>query len=319
MNSLGRGGTIQSVMFAETVIASAWDSVLMATTSPSLADLRKAIGETVDVLRSALDGDTAKVRAILAFTGIATGGRSIKTPWGMLRPITEDERRSAPSMLEGGVSGTDSEGRSVTVSYAGEVVLDTTLPFGITVHPWKPGEEFPAPPPLQMLSGATALRRRSEAIQLGVLLAADRPVGQWATARFAWQWIADPTSQGRSIGWTDPRSSPGFMPTELSSDECEAVESWCELVEEHWSPRVDIAVRRVLSAAHARADPADRLVDSVIAWENLFGTSEGEPRLRISAAMAWLLARSGTERQDLQQDQAALRRPQQDCSWCKLQ
>ena len=92
------------------------------------------------------------------------------------------------------------------------------------------------------------------------------------------------------------------MPTELSSGECEAVEFWCELVEAHWSPRVDIAVRRVLSAAHARADPADRLVDSVIAWENLFGTSEGEPRLRISAAMAWLLARSGVERQDLQRE-----------------
>jgi hypothetical protein len=47
-----------------------------------------------------------------------------------------------------------------------------------------------------------------------------------------------------------------------------------------------------------RAEPADRLVDSVIAWENLFGTSEGEPRLRISAAMAWLLAGDAATRRE---------------------
>ena len=38
----------------------------------------------------------------------------------------------------------------------------------------------------------------------------------------------------------------------------------------------------------------------MIAWENLFGTSEGEPRLRITAAMAWLLEQDPTSREALQ-------------------
>jgi hypothetical protein len=301
-NSLGRGGTIQSVMFGETLIHAAWDLAIMSTSSPSLADLYHAISASVDVLRSAISGRPTETRALLAFTGITTSGRSIETPWGPLRPITDHERASAPSMLDGAVSGTDSEGRSVTVSYAGEVVLDTALPFALTVHEWAAGDEFPARPSSEQLKGSRALRRRSEGLQLAVLLATERPAGQWATARFTWHWIADPTAQGRSIGWADPRSSPGFMPTELSEEECEALRDWCNLIDAEWSSAVDIAVRRVLSAAQVRTDPSDRLVDSVIAWENLFGTSEGEPRLRISSAMAWLLADTAAVRADLQRE-----------------
>lgn len=301
-NSLGRGGTIQSVMFGATLIRAAWDLATMSTASPSLGDLYWTTSTSADVLRSAIAGRPTEIRALLAFTGITTSGRSIRTPWGDLRPITEGERISAPAMLEGAVSGTDSEGRSVTVSYAGEVVLDTALPFALTVHTWRAGDEFPDAPSLEQLGGSKALRRRIEAIQLAVLLAVERPAGQWATARFAWHWIADPTAQGRSTGWGDPRSSPAFMPTVLSEGECEALEHWCDLIEANWSPPVDIAVRRVLSAAQARTDPSDRLVDSVIAWENLFGTSEGEPRLRISSAMAWLLADTAAGRTDVQSE-----------------
>ena len=299
-NSLGRGGTIQSVMFGETLIQASWDLATMSVPSPSLTSLYEAIGSSVDVLRSAISGRSTETRALLAFTGITTSGRSIETPWGVLRPITDDERSSAPSMLEGAVSGTDSKGKNVTVSYAGEVVLDTALPFALTVHEWQVGDEFPDARFPEQLEGAKALRRRSEGLQLAVLLAVERPPGRWATARFAWHWIADPTAQGRSIGWADPKSSPAFMPTELSAEECEGLRGWCNLIERHWVSTVDIAVRRVLSAAQTRSDPSDRLVDSVIAWENLFGTTEGEPRLRISSAMAWLLADSAPDRIDLQ-------------------
>lgn len=301
-NSLGRGGTIQSVLFGETLIQAAWDLAIMSTSSPSLADLYQAISTHVDVLRAAIAGKPIETRALLAFTGITTSGRSIETPWGSLRPITPDERSSAPSILDGSVSGTDSEGRSVTVSYAGEVVLDTSLPFALTVHEWRAGGEFPDAPSLKQMKGSQALRRRSDGLQLAVLLAVERPAGQWATARFAWHWIADPTAQGRSTGWSYPKSSPGFMPTELSQEECEALQVWASLIEANWSPTIDIAVRRVLSAAQARNDPSDRLVDSVIAWENLFGTSEGEPRLRISSAMAWLLAENAANRGALQRE-----------------
>lgn len=41
-------------------------------------------------------------------------------------------------------------------------------------------------------------------------------------------------------------------------------------------------------------------MDSVIVWENLFGTSQGESTFRISAALAWLLAPDVESRLELQ-------------------
>jgi hypothetical protein len=300
--SLGSGGTIQSVMFGETVIGSAWELARMATSSAYLPDLYDSIDATVNVLRAAVAGDAVQVPAFIYFTGFTTGGRTIDTPWGALRPITETEREAAPSALEGRVSGSGAEGQSVTVSYAGEVVLTAQFPFWVRSSAWSPGDEFPEHPEPATMTGASALRRCTEGIQLAVLLAGDRPVGEWATARFAWQWIADPTTQGRAIGWADTRSSPGFMPHELSDEECEEVSRWATLIDSQWKSRIDIAIRRMLSAAQQRTDPADRLVDSVIALENLFGTIEGEPRFRVSSAMAWLLGGDAADRRSLQSE-----------------
>ena len=50
----------------------------------------------------------------------------------------------------------------------------------------------------------------------------------------------------------------------------------------------------MVQAATDRSDPSDALVDAVIAWENLVGSRRGEPTLRVSAALAWLLD-PGTE------------------------
>lgn len=150
------------------------------------------------------------------------------------------------------------------------------------------------------IRGADSLQRIIEGVQLAVLLATDRPVDGWVTARLAWTWTADPLGHGPHTSWAEVRSSLGFMPTELRSEECDSVGEWARLISTNWTTRIDIAVRRLIGAANTRTDLADRLVDAVIVWENLFGTSQGEPRLRISSAMAWLLSDSATAREDLQ-------------------
>ncbi|MDP8931854.1 MAG: HEPN domain-containing protein [Actinomycetota bacterium] len=298
-NSLGRGGSIQSVMFGATVISAAWNAATMVSETPLLIDLLRTIDANVDIIREAVDDRQPPVRALLVFTGLMTdGGATVETPWGTLRPLNEIERRASPPLLEGAVSGTGQDGKSVTVSYGGELVLDSTLPYGLVVKSWKAMEKgFPDFPPVK---GAGSLRRRLEGVQLAVLLAVERVAGSWATARPAWQWVADPLSQGRGLSWNDTRTPPGFMPYELTENDCHHIGEWTARIDRHWEPHVDIAVRRVLSAVHARTDPSDRLVDAVIAWENLFGTSEGEPRFRITSSMAWLLGADGASRVSLQ-------------------
>jgi hypothetical protein len=298
--SLGRGGSIQDVMFGEMVIASAWGVVVTTIDHPTLIELIAQVHKGVDTLREAMSGGAPNVPGRVVFTGFTLrDATSIPTPWGQLRPLADWERELAPPVLEGAMSGTDQQGNQVTVSYAGEMVLEVALPYAVVVDAG--ADLMPDnPPKWPNIRGADALRRGIEGVQLAMLLATERPPGSWVTARHAWTWLGDPFGHGSNLGWSDTRSQPGFMPCALSPDECTSVADWAGLIDAHWTPRLDIAVRRFLSAANSRTDMADRLVDAVIVWENLFGTSQGEPRLRISAALAWLLEKDSAERETLQ-------------------
>ena len=287
-------------MFGEMVIASAWDTVKMTSKIPSQEDLLKRVQHNVDVLRLASAGKNASIPARLVFTGFTTSeSREITTPWGRLRPLAAWERSLAPASLEGAVTGTGADGKQVTVSYAGEMVLETELPYAIRIDA-VPDWASPAIPSWRPMQGYDTLRRRLEGVQLAAMLSTDREPGSWVTARLAWSWTGNPLGHGGNTGWGDPRGPIGFMPAVLSVEECADFEEWATRVDASWTGRIDIAVRRLLNAANARTDMADRLVDSVIVWENLFGTSQGEPRLRISAALAWLLEGDSAAREELQ-------------------
>lgn len=296
-SSLGSGSTLQTVLFAEVIVRSAWAAAAMTVRQPSVEDLGREVLTHLDAVRRAARGDEAHVRALIAFTGFTTkDGANIQTPWGHLRPLTERENELTPPSLEGAVSGTHPDGTHVTVSYAGELILDTQLPYALVGTPHRLDE----PRHMPSFAAADDFRHRIEAVQLAGLLAVDRPAGSQLIARVAWIQIADPLAHGPRMQWSDTRTAPSFFPHQLSHDECASYGRWCELIRRHRAPPIEIAIRRVISAAHIRTEPADRLVDAVIAWENLFGTSEGEPRLRISAAMAWLLADSVSTREQLQ-------------------
>jgi len=64
---------------------------------------------------------------------------------------------------------------------------------------------------------------------------------------------------------------------------------------------IRIAQRRLVSAL-SRSDPVDGFVDAVVAWENLFGSRQGELGFRISTAMASLLSGDANERLRLQRE-----------------
>ena len=298
LSSLGRGGSFQDVMFGEMVIASAWGMASMTRPDVNVVQLTEQININLAVLRDAVNGGQPRLPARLVFTGFTTqDATAIGTPWGPLRPMHDWERRLAPLDLVGSVSTTNAEGGSVTVSYAGEMVLETTAPYALVVVPIADVENRQTVWPKVM--ERDSLRRRQEVLELATLLGTDQPTGSWVTAKWAWSWTGDPFGHGGVVGWTDTRS-PSFTPHELTPAECEAIGVWAELIHRRWKPRLDIAVRRLLSAANVRTDMADRLVDSVIVWENLFGTAQGEPRLRISAALAWLLGHDAAAREQLQ-------------------
>jgi hypothetical protein len=63
--------------------------------------------------------------------------------------------------------------------------------------------------------------------------------------------------------------------------------------------KIRIAIRRILSSINGRMNPIDGFVDSVIAWENLFG-GDAELSYRISISISKLLEESQQRRLELQ-------------------
>lgn len=299
-DSFGHGRTTQDLGFPEELILASWDMARMTMEEPGVADLVEIVGLNLNRLREAVAGGSPLVPVKLVFTGFRSrDGSAIPTPWGVLRPIHEWERRFTPRDLQHSISGTNDDGHEVLVSYGGEMVLDMQIPYRLEVS------GFPGPDPSDDDGFMAAVRRLSptpsiewvkDAVALALVMAVDRPVGSWVVSRLAWIWRADPMGRGHGIGgWNDTQRGPGFMPYELSTDDSHSVERWCVLIAQHWTGQLDVAVRRLLSASDNRSNAADRLVDSVIVWEALFGTRQGESGLRISAAMAWLLAEDSVD------------------------
>jgi hypothetical protein len=90
------------------------------------------------------------------------------------------------------------------------------------------------------------------------------------------------------------------------------LEEWSSRLEAIHHRRVDLAVRRLLSAVSYRTDPADRLIDAAVALENLFGTRQGEVTFRIAAATARLLGSDFDERVSTQREVTRLYRIRSD-------
>jgi hypothetical protein len=101
------------------------------------------------------------------------------------------------------------------------------------------------------------------------------------------QIVVNPLSGG-AIGWSLPSSSqsPGGV-CDIDQEIAVAASRWgtrlAALPDELW-----FGCRRLLSAATARADPVDGLVDAVITWENMFGSGTGI-RVTVATALAHLL------------------------------
>ncbi len=83
--------------------------------------------------------------------------------------------------------------------------------------------------------------------------------------------------------------------------EHDEVRRWCDNFARFYNSSVGVAVERILSAATERQQPADILIDAVMAWENLVGT-EVETSFRVTAALVCLLESDASKRQKMLRD-----------------
>ncbi|MBP2705398.1 hypothetical protein JOL79_16405 [Microbispora sp. RL4-1S] len=300
--STGQGGTLQLLMIPHIILNLTWRHIEDNASSPE-AFAVQAVRE-LQLIRAALSGRPRSISAKFAFTGIILPpGSQFDIDGGQVRPFTEAEKRLAPPSLDGQVSSTDSSGNTTVANYAGDVVVEYKIPYRVRIerHDATEANSFPEDmrPPIALGKMLTRLR-------FSLMLAVEREFRVQLIP--TWTYFDDPLSTGINLSWNDPRQGAGFVPTQLSEEE---VRAWSELYRRLNAPeveRIDLALSRILRAVAERRDPGDVLIDSVIAWENLFGTREGEPTFRITMSLATLLETEPAAREKLRSSLSSIYR-----------
>jgi hypothetical protein len=294
--STGRSSGIQIELFGSTLINSGWRfAKLRQAAIPNIDQYLEATLDQLHLIRDALEGKGVRVPAVFAFTGVSLPSASeISVPNGKMRCADERDEGVSPSSLEGKISTQNNDGETVTLNYSGDVVYETTIRYKLLRGHYD--DEWPTG-----FNGLKDIPRRIENIQLGLTISKgfnpDNPILAIPT----WNYIHDPLAHGYEVSWNDPRRGKPFVPFSLSEEDLVPWQHSADLIGERRGTSIDVAIRRTIRAVAERQDYSDALVDAVIAWENLVG-ARGDTTLRVTGALAWLLATDADNRSDLQSE-----------------
>jgi hypothetical protein len=286
--SLGTGRSVQLSMLAHDLMVA---TLFQLTLEGDFEHAGFINGSALQLrtLRRLLAGERISVRCSIAFVGAELRGGPLETPWGTLRKPTTGEldlRADTP------------------VAHSQELVLATKVPLEVRIGREPPSDGVLGPTPFaeEVASTYASLQQKADLLALTLLLGLQRqPVV--AIAR-TWTVVENPLNQGPSLSWS--QNAVPLHPHVLESDDRRRIRTWANRIDRHYSDRIEIAVKRTLSSLTTRWDATDRLIDAVVALENLFGTGSGELAFRISAGCAYLLEREPGRRIEIQKEVARL-------------
>lgn len=275
------GGGVR--MSAASIVGSIFSSALL-----QMYYLRLDFNETVFVrtvlesfeeLRRALAGELVRAHVVHGIAGIAlSDANQVRTVWGTLR--------SAPKISE--LDWLEFGYRPRTASLLVEPRL-LRIRFDRTANPSSNSEEV-----------SSAQRDPRILFPLACTLAAKDPANP-STPSITWSAFVLPFQGGSSYSTNVLTPSP--RSAMVVDDNIAQIEEWARIVDRAHLPTVDIAARRLISACAHRFDPSDALIDAVMVWETLAGTSS-ETTFRVTAALVKLIESDRTRRSDLRRELA---------------
>jgi hypothetical protein len=243
----------------------------------------RTVLEGFEELRRAVRGERVRAYAITGLARVSLPeGVQISTPWGVIRPaqsVTSKMAQSMPDYLEPKTSCILAEPRLIPVKF-----------------------DRAASPVYSFDAADTAPSRSNYLLPLACALASKDPSTPVAPL-ITWSTLLLPFQGGFS--YSSPLLPRNFGAEVSLSDRVAEIEEWARTVDRAHVPSVDIAARRVVSAIAHRLDRSDALIDAVMVWENLVGTST-EVTFRVSAALAKLLEGDAAKRRTLRNDLSAI-------------
>ncbi len=285
MASSGNGGTMQLATFPSTLVVNSFELMRMRGEF-SLESFANATEYTVSTIRQCIKGDVVNVPVFLGFNNISVDKvGEIKTEWGILRPITEGISELTPN----NTSTTNIDGKTYNLGF----VLESTYPYKVNFGEAIKKAKFPK----ELNEATVQLNKITENLSLSFSLACERVPAVGMSS--AWTVKFNPLSHGTSISWNSVQNSPARFHILENGKELDELLKWSDLLKNVEDSKIRIALRRILSAINQRNDPIDGFIDTVIAWENLFG-GNAELKFRISVSIAKLLGNNEAEKLELQ-------------------
>ncbi len=294
--NVGSGGDLQAAMVPEFVLGGAWRRIKRDRPTPEVfvEGATSQLRLVLDLLRGSVKPITAKFA--LAGVLLPDDVERVELPDASLESVTTADRELSPESLRQQLTGTDSSGNTTVINYDGDIILRLDFPLKVRAMLPVPPAERPIMWPDDMRI-PEAVDRSVERLRFSLILGVDRhPRVQLVPT---WRYFDDPFGYGLVTTWFDPRNAAGLVPTRLTNSELESWVEWYGLLSNPHLDKIGLAVTRILRAVGERREATDVLVDAVIAWENMFGTSEGEPTLRVTASLALLLEDNLAERKKL--------------------
>lgn len=310
--STGASRDIYLKFFSAAVIELAWwEARLDLVGLPTTRQLLTRMPLVIDNLRTLARGQSIAVAARVGFSGTAlhrwthivtrvgtlraeTAGDVWYIPGPARRPAFETSAKppdlpSTPSFFEAFGEDRFFLEPTIAIEYAAPALLATTLDVTLQVA-------RKASPSASSTDCQTLLAHKVEAVQLGILTTScDQPEPLLIAP--TWWMIVEPLTGVRV------QSSELFtarllshMPQAITLPYYSRVAEAIDHVATRRTPSIDVAIRRTISAHIDRFTAADKLIDVVIAWENLFGPrDQKEITKTVSTALGHLLSQGTHE------------------------
>ncbi|MFE7524630.1 hypothetical protein ACFU7Y_02800 [Kitasatospora sp. NPDC057542] len=288
-NSLGGGSGLQSAVVGPAVAQAAYRRAAAAEPTPQIGDVFAELPKALDAAREVCAGRTVETLALAGLTGVLLpeGMSELTAPWGRVRVAHDSDN---PMASRQALTLAMEDGTQLVSSDSGDLTVETTAPWSAEITALPSADDLP---PSKPSTGYAVLERRLEETRLALALAIGGE--QVPVLLPTWLHLEDPLSAMTTYSLTQLAAFRQRTPTRLTTEQAKDWEQWIDLLNGLPLDNLGQAPRRLLRAITERQDPVDALVDAVIAWEAIFGTST-EITFRVCASLARLLHTSVDER-----------------------
>ncbi|MFC8407502.1 hypothetical protein ACFUG9_28535 [Streptomyces griseoincarnatus] len=271
---VGQGGTFQLLLFAFHLLNSAYSRCVVAGDDSFEAYLT-AVAQNLADARSLAAGRAAKVPVVLGLSNISISGTdAIDLPGGLLRKVLPGDKAFIPPHVK--VDALLVLDAQIRIAHKGKHPNDSE---GHNDEVWRRAFEV-------MRKWHQSQQWDVDCHRLAFMLA-DRETHRSGVIQVL-QAAINPLQGHVSISWNDEVSYTTASELKIEAGRAGEIAHWVEQVTSHHPRSLRVAMRRILSAASARTDPSDALVDAVLAWENIFSDSP-ETSLRVCGSLSVLL------------------------------